>query len=59
MTDLILRIATAALTLLAVLELFAPFKPWLPLGGNNATQMAIVLGLAAFTVEAVSIWGAL
>ena len=59
MSDLILRIAAAALTLLAVLELIPRLKPWLPIGGNNATQMAIVFGIAAFAAEALSIWGAI
>ncbi|MBY5866010.1 hypothetical protein [Rhizobium leguminosarum] len=57
MSDLVFRIATAALSLLAVLELIPYFKPWLPVGGSNATQMAIVFGLAAFFAEVISIWG--
>ena len=56
MSDLVFRIATAVLTLLAVLELIPYFKEWLPLAGNNATQMAIVLGLAVFSAEVLSIW---
>ncbi len=56
MSDRILRIAGALLTLLAVMELVPPFDRWLPLGGNNATQMAIVLGLAAAVAEMFSIW---
>jgi hypothetical protein len=56
MSDLVFRIATAALSLLAVLELIPRLKRWLPIGGSNATQMAIVLGLAAFSAEVMSIW---
>ncbi|EJC75542.1 hypothetical protein Rleg10DRAFT_5823 [Rhizobium leguminosarum bv. trifolii WSM2012] len=57
MSDLVFRIATATLSLLAVLELIPYFKPWLPMGGSNATQMAIVLGLGVFCAEVISIWG--
>lgn len=56
MSNMIIRIASITLSLLAVIELLPIPEPWLPLGGSNATQMAIVLGLAFAAAEIMDMW---
>lgn len=53
----IYRIAGALLILLAVLEAaFGTGLELLPIGGSHITQTAVVLGLALFISEVVSVF---
>ncbi|TAA55292.1 hypothetical protein [Shinella sp. JR1-6] len=55
MTDRILRIAFLILTALSIVKLLPLNVPGLPLGGSDASQMAIVAGTAWLVAEASSI----